>query len=860
MKPRKTNRLLALGLCLFLLLSVLPLDRMAYAAGKGCNHVHDDSCGHAAAVEGQPCDMDCAGDAHEDGCGHVAAVTEQPCTHQHNNECGGLPQEDTQTPADSEVLCAAAEGCTLAENHEGDCRLALAVNGARNGTIDNNDYAFDPNTGELAVKTDAGTTAWRDDTGIAVEETGRYEAIRSVVFDDSVTSIGKDAFYGCTNLALSALPDGVESIGDGAFYGCTSLALSALPDGVESIGHYAFSGCTGIRLTALPDGVERIGDGAFADCTGIKLTALPDGVERIGDGAFEDCTGITEMTFPVGLSRIKGYAFSGCANLNKLTIQSATPPTIGANAFNGVATTGTIYYPAGASSEYTTEWKNGINGLSSWTLASLITLEVTYNDGATMADAIQDALLAAGVGKEQVTGIKITGNATAVTGDNWKALYDLYKNDSGWTNLSALDLSEMTALTTIGDMPSYSPGIPKLKQVKLPDSLTTIGDDAFNRGTNLALTALPDGVESIGGVAFYDCTGIRLTALPDGVKSIGGSAFSGCTGIRLTALPDGVESIMISAFSGCTGITEMTFPEKLTSIGNVAFYGCTNLNKLTFQSATAPTIGPNAFGGVATTGNIYYRAGYAPNWLAVSSLPGGWTHVLTYRLTVENGTDTTKASFYPEGGQAVIEADAAPGGQAFDRWETLGGGSFLNAASASTTFTMPAADTTVRATYRTTTPAPGPANASISPDKATFDRYPSGKNHRDIPVTLSPGSHTLNGIGCGNVTLQAGRDYTVSGSRYTFSRTYLATLGKGTHAFIFDMSGGADPTFTLTVEDTRPGGGTSSGPTPDSGNAGSNPNTGVADCALLWLAWLIVSGILIFLLVRCAPRRKRAGH
>ncbi|KMZ52311.1 PAS/PAC sensor signal transduction histidine kinase, partial [Dorea sp. D27] len=195
MKPRKTNRLLALGLCLFLLLSVLPLDRMAYAAGKGCNHVHDDSCGHAAAVEGQPCDMECAGDAHEDGCGHVAAVAEQPCTHQHNNECGGLPQEDTQTPADSEVLCAATEGCTLAENHEGDCRLALAVNGARNGTIDNNDYAFNPNTGELAVKTDAGTTAWRDDTGIAVEETGRYEAIRSVVFDDSVTSIGKDAFY-----------------------------------------------------------------------------------------------------------------------------------------------------------------------------------------------------------------------------------------------------------------------------------------------------------------------------------------------------------------------------------------------------------------------------------------------------------------------------------------------------------------------------------------------------------------------------------------------------------------------------------------------------------------------------------------
>ncbi|KMZ53899.1 cell surface protein, partial [Dorea sp. D27] len=528
------------------------------------------------------------------------------------------------------------------------------------------------------------------------------------------------------------------------------------------------------------------------------------------------------MTFPVGLSRIKGYAFSGCTSLAKLTFQSATPPTIGGAAFNGVATTGTIYYPAG----YASDWL-GVSGLpGGWTLASLITLEVTYNDGATMADAIQDALPAAGVGKEQVTGIKITGNATAVTGDNWKALYDLYKNDSGWTNLSALYLSGMTELTTIGDISSYSTNVPKLVEVKLPDSLTTIGaaafvgcanleldelpdsltiigdfafsgcagirlaalpdgvesigDSAFTGCTNLALTALPDRVESIGSSAFSGCTGIKLTALPDGVESIRDSAFSGCTGIRLTALPDGVESIGDAAFYGCTGITEMTFPEKLTSIGDIAFSGCTSLDKLTFQSATAPTIGISIFGGVATTGNIYYRAGYAPNWLGVSGLPGGWTHVLTYRLTVENGTDTTKASFYPEGGQAVIEADAAPGGKAFDKWETLGGGSFLNAASASTTFTMPAADTTVRATYRTTTPAPGPANASINPDKATFDRYPSGKNHRDIPVTLSPGSHTLNGIGCGNVTLQAGRDYTVSGSRYTFSKTYLATLGKGT--------------------------------------------------------------------------------
>ena len=62
----------------------------------------------------------------------------------------------------------------------------------------------------------------------------------------NVTSIGNNAFQGCTNLALTVLPDGITSIGNNAFQGCTNLALTSLPSGITSIDRNAFQGCRSI--------------------------------------------------------------------------------------------------------------------------------------------------------------------------------------------------------------------------------------------------------------------------------------------------------------------------------------------------------------------------------------------------------------------------------------------------------------------------------------------------------------------------------------------------------------------------------------------------------------------------------------
>ncbi len=64
-----------------------------------------------------------------------------------------------------------------------------------------------------------------------------------VVIPEGITSIGDNAFSGCSSLESITLPEGVTSIGWGAFRDCSSLKSITLPEEVTSIGESAFSGC-----------------------------------------------------------------------------------------------------------------------------------------------------------------------------------------------------------------------------------------------------------------------------------------------------------------------------------------------------------------------------------------------------------------------------------------------------------------------------------------------------------------------------------------------------------------------------------------------------------------------------------------
>ena len=164
----------------------------------------------------------------------------------------------------------------------------------------------------------------------------RYPAGRKGAYTipDSVTSIGIDAFCGCTGLTGVTIPDSVTNIELEAFCGCTGLTSVTIPDSVTEIGQQAFSGCTGLTGVVIPDSVTGIGDWAFSNCTGLTSVVIPGSVASIELCAFQDCTGLTSVTIHNGVADIGYSAFQGCTGLTSVTIPDSVI-FIGTFAFYG---------------------------------------------------------------------------------------------------------------------------------------------------------------------------------------------------------------------------------------------------------------------------------------------------------------------------------------------------------------------------------------------------------------------------------------------------------------------------------------------------------------------------------------------
>lgn len=206
---------------------------------------------------------------------------------------------------------------------------------------------------------------------------GKYKNstwLKSVTLTTDVTTIGAEAFMGCTNLA-SVTFSGAEitSIGDRAFRGCSALEGITLPESVTSIGEEAFRNCENknFKEFTIPASCESLGQGAFVYCTQLKTITILSSIDipylcfqncgnlqkvittttkNIGHDAFYNCANLTEVPVTDELTAIDYNAFYGCKKLTTLMLsERGELATIGKSAFNGCIGVTMVSLPASIS-------------------------------------------------------------------------------------------------------------------------------------------------------------------------------------------------------------------------------------------------------------------------------------------------------------------------------------------------------------------------------------------------------------------------------------------------------------------------------------------------------------------------------
>ena len=345
----------------------------------------------------------------------------------------------------------------------------------------------------------------------------------------------------------------------------------SIKEGVRIICDKAFYYCTALRSLVIPDSVTSIGNRAFCGCRSLTDIVIPDSVNSIGYCAFWNCRSLTDIVIPDGVTSIVDEVFSDCESLSSLVLPESVT-SIGESAFSGCESLSSLVIPDGV----TSIWDMAFCGCSSLKYISIPKSVICLNVNPFFKwDGKLECLSPNFIYEDDVLFNKDKSKIIAF-------------RDKKATSYVIPD-----SVTRIGD--GAFEGCTSLKSLVTPDSVTSIGGSAFENCYSLSSLVLPDSVTSIGAWAFSGCSDLADIVIPDGVTSIGNYAFCGCESLADIVIPDGVTSIGKYAFCGCESLTDIVIPDSVNSIGSSAFEGCTSLSSVVIPDSVT-RIGNGAFG------------------------------------------------------------------------------------------------------------------------------------------------------------------------------------------------------------------------------------------------------------------------
>lgn len=459
----------------------------------------------------------------------------------------------------------------------------------------------------------------------------------------SVTAIGETAFESCSELISIALPNTVTTIGYAAFYNCSSLASVSMGNSVTSIGVHAFFLCSSLVSITLPASVISIGTDAFLDCENLEEIIVAEGNNSYSsvDGVLYDKNKTTLLKCPDKKSQV-------------------TIPTSVTAIENGAFT--------GCHGLTTIEIPNSVKSISSQAFFSCRNL-TTVSIGNSVT-AIGNGAFSNCTSLEEIIVAEENPSYSSVEG----ALYNKDQTVlSKWPD-KKLNVSIPNSVTAIGNCAfEYCS---ELTSITLPESVTTIGEWAFSRCSGLTSIDIPHAVKNIGYQAFSYCSNLTSISIGNAVIVIGDYAFENCNSLTLVAMGNSVSAIGNYAFSGCSSLPSITLPASVTRIGANAFWGCNNLQKIYSWPQNPPEIAFNTFSiDHYTSSTLYIPTGCKskyeanPNWYnfmnmveiqsSVDEIDRQELHIYVVDCTLHVENDGAAYRVYSASGKAVYAGNVA---------------------------------------------------------------------------------------------------------------------------------------------------------------------------------------------------------
>jgi hypothetical protein len=474
-------------------------------------------------------------------------------------------------------------------------------------------------------------------------------SIKSVVINPGITSIGVEAFLGCSKLEKVTIPEGVTSIGWRAFEGCSSLRSVAFPESLTWIDYRAFWDCnslTGVEIPAgvtdigytvfswcgelknitvnadnqnyasqngvlynkektnliccpagtvgeyeVPEGVTSISNYAFAGCGNLERVIIPEGVETIGDCAFEGCDSLLTVTIPTSVTDIHSFAFFECSGLTDVYYAGTQEQwnIIRKGEYNYSLSSAVVHY---ADSTYI--FADGNYGGHRYALYSGTK---KWSDAKSFCESLGGHLATITSSDEQAFIESLNTDDLSLWIGGYRDAQFVWHWVTGeawsYTHWGDGEPNDSTAVVSdencLAIWPAYWNDLNDLNTYETNGFICEWDNNFVGTWGNLTWRLDEDGTLIISGFGSMDDFSIPAEGQEETRAWL---LHKGS--IKNIEIKNGVSSIGNGAFYNCGSLTNVTIPESITSIGDYSFYSTYELTKVNFPSSLE-SIGEGAF-------------------------------------------------------------------------------------------------------------------------------------------------------------------------------------------------------------------------------------------------------------------------